>query len=271
VKRVVLLVLGGLALLVAMACVGGGSLLIVASPDDGWDDSGRKRVTTPGHAFVVRTSEIARRLPLGEGELGEKLRFAASSSDAGRPLFVGIGSTVDVQRYLAGASVDEVVDLPWSGGGLGTIRVAGALAPDPPDLTPIWVASAVGSGRVELEWTVRQGAFQLVVMNADAMAGLEAEGSFGVRDPFVRPFGIALVVVGALALVVGVVLLVLGALAKRDPPAGPWAPGWVSPGARAEPGSWSPPGTWGSPWAPPWGNGAPDDIPSAPWTRAQRP
>jgi hypothetical protein len=251
VKRVVLLVFGGISLLGAVVLLVGGSVLVAVFRDGGWVESARKRVATPAYAIVSQPAD-ADLDPFGGEGLDVKVRVDVESVGGGE-VFVGVAYAVDVERYLAGVVIDEVTDLRWTSGSVDTQRFpVGVLAPDDPRRQRFWEATASGPGRQVLEWPVRDGRFRFVVMNADGSEGVDVVGRVGLQLPFARPVGFAMIGVGVVFVGVAVLLVVLGIRAKPEPAVvASWPPGG--------PSGWAPPGD------------VPHDAPSAPWTRGQSP
>ena len=94
---------------------------------------------------------------------------SSAASNNGKPVFVGIARTADVDRYLRGTAHTSVTDVDTSPfNARATARVP------PPSARPVrptqsfWAASARGTGRSTLTWDVRDGDWSVVVMNADA-------------------------------------------------------------------------------------------------------
>lgn len=131
---------------------------------------------------------------------GFTLHVTASSA---RPVFVGVGHDLDVSSYLGGAAYMRVVrfDLPAE---LGTQEMKGGSERlNPPTGLDWWVADAGGAGKQSAAWETQDGAYDVVVMNADGTPGVDATVTFGAELKGL--FGICLVVLGA-----GLILLFLG-------------------------------------------------------------
>jgi hypothetical protein len=85
-------------------------------------------------------------------------------------------------------------------------RVRGAnLAVAAPEEQSFWLASATGAGRVQLDWTVTDGRFTVVLASADGRPGIAADIRSGTRIRAFAPLGIGLLV--------GDVLVIVGAIA----------------------------------------------------------
>ena len=86
--------------------------------------------------------------------------------NSGSPLFVGIGPSADVDRYLAGVSHTLISDF-WSD---SVQAIGGGMPGSPPGTQDFWVASATGTGAQTLTWDPANGSWTVVVMNADGQA-----------------------------------------------------------------------------------------------------
>jgi hypothetical protein len=154
----------------------------------------------------------------------------------GQEIFVGIGPPAEVRDYLGEAAYDRVVRIDWPGGA-GTQAIDGAGEPGgPPGDQDWWEASDRGE-TASLDWTVRDGDWVVVVMNADASRDVDIAGSVAVDLPILGPISIGALLTGLAILIAGVLLTISGA--KTAPPerlaaavpAGPTTPGAALPGA----------------------------------------
>lgn len=134
------------------------------------------------------------------------VRVRASSADGGE-LFVGIASTADVDRYLAGVA-HEVLDGDGARAGDGATTTGAAPVASPAG-SDIWVASATGAGQLSVVWPAEGGRWSLVVMNADAEAGVVAQADVGATVPGLPWVAGGFLGAGLLGLVVAVVLVLV--------------------------------------------------------------
>jgi hypothetical protein len=123
---------------------------------------------------------------------------------------VGIGPSLDVDRYLAGVDHTVITEF-W---GEETETVAGDARPSPPRSQDFWVAPSTGSGPRTLEWDPTDGSWSIVVMNADGEAGIDVGADLGARAPALPWIALGLLVAGAVFLVGGA-LVIVGALRHR--------------------------------------------------------
>ena len=234
--RITLVITGALTALLASALVLGGGLALygeVKKDDDGY-------LTTDAHRFSAGTRALATEnldVDLGEADwvaqpsdLG-KVRLEAESRD-GKPLFVGIARTSDVERYLNGVpytTVDDVQTGPFDSFEADYTRHAGQRHPVSPEHAGIWAASNQGDGTQTVDWKVEDGDWSVVVMNADGSLGVDADISAGADVPFLNELGWIALGSGAFALVAGIALIALGI--RPNKPSGTAPVGGAAPAA----------------------------------------
>jgi hypothetical protein len=204
--RVIALVTGSVLLLVSLALLAGGGILAWA--DEEQQHSGY--VTTSTATYSTRGYALASdaiSLHDGWGWLGlfvDEVRIRISS-DSARPLFAGIATGRDVERYLAGVAYTKV-------GGHGERDVTGYLgtrAPAPPASALPWAVRAQGSGNLTLTWAVQDGDWMVVVMNSGASPGLTIRADAGISSLAMSWLAGELLAAGVLVGVAAVVLIVV--------------------------------------------------------------
>jgi hypothetical protein len=235
--RIALVVTGALSALIASALLLGGAVAMygeLKKDDDGY-------LTTHTHRFAAGTRALATEnldVDLGDadwlaeaGDFG-KVRIKAESRD-GRPLFVGIARTSDVERYLGGVPYTTVHDVetgPFEDFHADYTRHAGHRHPASPEHADIWAASSQGTGRQDVNWKFEEGNWSVVVMNADGSLGVDADVSAGANVPFLNELGWTALGSGSFALVAGIALIVMG-LRRPDDPTGSAPIGDAAPAA----------------------------------------
>jgi hypothetical protein len=201
--------IGGVILVVigVLAFALGGTLLglhLGTRDDDGFYEIDGNRIATPGRALVSDSVEV----DVGDvwfvdaSDLGD-LKLSAEAPGGGA-VFVGIGPTADVRRYLAGVPQQQV---DFTDGDLEDAML-GTRAPAPPRSQTFWGASAEGPGRRSAVWEIADGEWSGVVMNADGSAGVAVSAQLGFKTDLALWVGIGALVVGLILLAIGVVLLV---------------------------------------------------------------
>jgi hypothetical protein len=209
---VVAFVAGCLLLLAGLGLVVSGAALAVADhtvrDDAGYLMTPEETLRTDdGYAIVSTSLELRADAPVGAvpDALVGTTRLTVSSAGDTR-VFVGIGRTADVLGYLAGvrrATVLELSDEP-------VLETSGTLAPaTPPGARDFWVAQSSGTGRQSLAWEPERGDWTVVVMNADARAGVDVDVAVGATVPILGWGAAVLLLLGGTLLVVSVVVLVV--------------------------------------------------------------
>lgn len=209
--RVVSLVLGSLLVVGAVSSAGAAVTLVAADQmardDDGFLTSPTERLTTDGFAITsedahLRTDADLDRLP--DAVIGD-VRLSAEGAD-GADVFVGIGPAADVRTYLAGVEHDTLLEVR---DGEPVYRSTSGEAPaTPPTEQTFWVAEATGPDP-QLTWSLSDGDWAAVVMNADGSAGVATDVSAGAEVPVLATVIAVLFVVAALLLLLGAVLVAM--------------------------------------------------------------
>ena len=201
VKRAVLIASGVVLVLLGLLLIAAGGAAAALFGSDGSLSTAPARVSGSGVALVVEDISIdASSIPVPDGVGSLTLSVADTR---GRTMFVGSAPSDTVDTYLTGAPYDVVVSVA-AGSDATTREVPGTQQPPPPTTQSFWTRQATGS---PAELTARvSAATTLVVMNADATPGVDAE--LVVTLTVARAWTAAWIAVG-----VGVLLLLLAILA----------------------------------------------------------
>jgi hypothetical protein len=212
-----------------IAAIAGGALLVLVSlglltaagfglwadltqREGDYVTTGVREFSTSGAALATEPTELG---SAGVGwlyapSLLDEVRIQVTPTDAGSALFVGIGASADVDRYLAGVRHTLITDF-WDS---RAEVVDGGTAVAAPATQGFWVASSTGSGTRSLEWDPADGSWTVVVMKADGRPGIDVEADLGARLPALRWIAVGLLVAGV-AFVAGGVLLIVGGIRRR--------------------------------------------------------
>ena len=117
---------------------------------------------------------------------------------ATRPVFVGIASESDVERYLGSVARAQGSQFDARSGDF-VVRPGGPPS-SPPAAERFWSASASGAGGTTMTWAPRAGNWRIVLMNADATRAVNADVSVGARLPQLLTIAIAVLGGGILLL-----------------------------------------------------------------------
>jgi hypothetical protein len=190
--RVAAGVFGGLAALLAVACLVGGGVSVVLDQTQrdsaGYLMTGWKAQSTMTYALV---STSYRGGTSGDVLVArDMLGTVRVSSRSDKPVFIGIARARDVFGYLGPVNreVGSGVDLSSS----GYTQIAGGRPAAAPGSLSIWDAKAAGTGNLDLTWKPRAGNWRVVLMNADASPGVQAQVRVGARLPHLLWIGIGL-------------------------------------------------------------------------------
>jgi hypothetical protein len=197
--------------LIAFALVLGGGLLLWANGHykdaDGYLSTGSQRFSTQEYAITTPSLEIGAGAP---GFLLKADRYGTVRLDAmpkaGKPLFVGVARTRDVEAYLRGVARSEVSDVDYAPFSARFTQRAGTRAPTRPAAQDIWAAQGSGT----LTWSVRKGDWSVVVMNADGSRGVTTAVSAGAKVPYIATIAYTTLGLGLLFIVATAALTAYG-------------------------------------------------------------
>jgi uncharacterized membrane protein len=218
--KIVAIVIGALLVLIGLALLAPGGFLLgvygTQRDASGFFETSSRVVSTGGYALITPDVDINVGSGLGWIPRGSTaaVRIRAASSTASS-LFVGIGPSDQVAKYLNGVAHDEVTNFGWMSASVKYRHLDGGAPSSPPDQQSFWVAKQEGSGSQVVEWDIQGGDWTAVIMNSDATAAVAANVSLGARFDILLPIAIGLTVAGVVLLVLGIVLIVLGARRPR--------------------------------------------------------
>jgi hypothetical protein len=213
-KRVLLIVGGSVALLLALACfaVGGVAVWVLSERDaSGYLTTDSHRFSSGGYAIASENLDFSD-TPRWLGERFATVRIEAS---AARPVFVGIGPTSAVEPYLAGVQRSEITDVDADPFSVEYRRIPGGREPASPASQGFWRVESSGSGTQAIDWPVEDGDWSVVAMNADGSRSVALEASFGAKVSALGWLAFGFLTAGAIALLGGAALIYLGARKPR--------------------------------------------------------
>lgn len=173
---------------------------------DGYYMTSSERFSTSTYALATENLDVDDDIP---GDLSGHVRFDVQPG-TGKPVFVGIARSRDVQDYLAMSAHATLTDVEVDPFVADYRTKDGTRAPGVPGTRDIWVAEAQGSGPQRLEWDVEGGDWSVVVMNADGSPTVDASVAVGSDLPLVGTLATVLLVVGGMGLLTGSVLMAGG-------------------------------------------------------------
>lgn len=213
--RIAKLVIGALLVLLSLALLGGGGTGLWADltqREAGYITTGLHEFSTSGAAIATEPTHLG---SPGVGWLYSpallgKVRIRVTPMSVGPSVFVGIGPSIDVDRYLAGVNHTVISDFF----GNKVEAVGGGTPRSAPGTQHFWVASSTGPGARTLTWDPHGGSWTVVVMNANGRPEIGVRADLGARMPAVLWIAIGLVIAGAVFLAGGG-LLIAGAIRGR--------------------------------------------------------
>ena len=214
--RITALVIGALLALISLSLLGAGGTAL-------WYDRTQRSagyITTDVHEFSASGSALTTDpTHLGSAGTGwlyapallDEVRIRVTPVSPGPALFVGIGPSTSVDRYLAGVNHTLITEF-W---GDKVQAIGGGAARSAPGTQDFWVASTTGIGPRTLTWEPVNGSWTVVVMNADGRSGIDVRADLGARMPAVLWIAIGVLAAGAV-FGVGAALLIAGAIRRRS-------------------------------------------------------
>jgi len=257
--KIIMIVAGGLLILFGLGMGTAAAGVSAASSHQdkfGFFTLPREIYSVDSHALTLPDLEVGTGVS-SEDSVGTALVRGESAGSSGE-LFIGIGPSRDVERYLQDVSYSELRDVRFSPFDVSYREYQGASEPLPPAAQDFWAAQTSGTGVQELNWNLESGDWSVVVMNADGAAPVAAELQAGFRAGWLGPLAGGLWIGAVFIACAGVALLVGGIiLLRRTPPKPVYAPGYGPPysGPYASPG-YSGPGYGGPGYSGP-GHGQP--------------
>jgi hypothetical protein len=219
--RVIVLVVSSIAALIGLALLVAGAGLLaaygLARDDDGFYTTDNALLRAPGYAIssdrVDLESEGLTELP--DGLLGT-VRLEAEGAK-GADLFLGIGPSADVDRYLHGVARSEIEDFSHRGRPQ-LASVPGREPRTPPGAQGFWVSQSSGTGERRVDWDAEEGVWTAVLMNADGTRPVAADVDVGVKVGWVLWVGLGCLAVGLAVIATAVLLIIhVSRRAARDP------------------------------------------------------
>jgi hypothetical protein len=201
--------------------------------------TGEHRVETPTRALVSESANFKDAAD-ALNSLGDfRLRLRARALEPAQALFIGVGPTAEVDRYVNTFSYDRVTSLDLEPFHLQKRRAGGNANPAPPETQTFWVQRVAGAGTQTLDWKIRDGSYEIVLMNADASPAVDANVVFGVRVPFAHSLAVIFFVAAGIILAVGITLLIIGIRVRPAPK--PTPPAWPQSSPESPTAAPSPP------------------------------
>jgi hypothetical protein len=202
-----------LALVGSVIAIGGIALLALFGTDDSVS-SGRHALSTSSTALVSEVANIDDTAGYADTFGSPRVHISARSSN-GRDVFVGVGHAADVDRYLAGAAVDEITDINFGPYQVDRNSRGGTAQPAAPADQSFWITQSAGRN-VATDWKLTEGDYRVVVMNADGSRSVQTRTKFGVELPHASSIGAGVAAAGLVVGAGGLALLFFGLRRPRS-------------------------------------------------------
>ena len=220
--KIALAVVGALVALTAVGLIAGGGGLLWANATQRTGD-GFFTSPTVGmsiDSYAVTAPEIDLGSQPGDWFPSGRLATVRVEVDPQNetPVFVGIGPAAEVDAYLDEVAHDQVTEFGPNSDDVVYRSFPGEAPTGPPSEQTFWAVSAEGAGTQTLTWDLEQGRWAVVIMNADASAGIEVETSAAASTDLLVPLAVGLVVLGLILGALSAGLLVLAFRRTGDVP-----------------------------------------------------
>ncbi|HET6532967.1 MAG TPA: hypothetical protein VFH03_20450 [Actinoplanes sp.] len=211
------IVTGSVVLLTAIMLLITG--VVVRVIDDSWRRDGYLTsspipLNTDSHAIATQRLDMADIAPLWPdvNRLLGDVRLRATGT-AGSAVFIGVAPADRVAAYLDGVGHATLTELADPATTYAT-HPGGPPATKPAD-QDFWVAQASGTGAQAVEWPLDDGAWTVVVMNADGSPGIGADIDVGITAP-VQDWAAQTLLVGSSVIgLIGITLILIGGYRRR--------------------------------------------------------
>ncbi len=209
-RRIVILIGAGVSLLLAMLLLATGvtGLWQLSKRDSaGFFTTNPTTLSTNSYAITSDTLDVGPETPRLFGDHLGTVQIRVSS---GKPVFVGIARTSEVERYLGRVNHQAVTDFGFDPFSVTSADRPGTTRPQPPTAQTFWRVQAVGTGTQTIRWPIEKGNWTAVAMNADGSRHVVVETSVGARIPVLRWVILGVLVAGGVLLLIGVGLVWAG-------------------------------------------------------------
>ncbi len=210
------IVAGGLFSLLALVLATVGAISLWGHSQkgaDGFISTGTDRYQTATYALATSDLDFDDVYDGFGGDAFGTVRLRATSNE-GKPVFVGVAKTADVERFLGHTRHTNIAQVDFDPFD-ATYQDFDGARPDRPGDQRFWAASSAGGGTQTLDWKAQTGDWSVVVMNADASEGVDVGVKAGAKLAFLEPLGYGLLGIGLLVLAAGGALIAGGVRSRR--------------------------------------------------------
>ena len=180
--RIVSVVIGAVLALCSLGLLGVGGVAVwadTAQRSGGYVALGTASYATAGRALASDTIRVHGGWGWLRPLIGQ-IRIRATATGQAGGVFAGVAPASAASRYLSGVAYTTVTGYNGQG---QQVSHPGPGVPRPPGSTPIWAAQASGPRTAALVWTVGNGDWTVIVMNADRSPGVSVRADVGASLP----------------------------------------------------------------------------------------
>ena len=143
------------------------------------------------------------------------VKVLATSNKFGKPLFIAIADSSELDDYLVGVAYTTITNVRYSYDPNDEMdpdilysHHPGGAPSKPPTGVFFWDVTESGLGVQELSWSLINGEYVLVGMNADGTPGVNVDVQFGVKLPvIIKNIGYVLMAGGFILFIIGVFVI----------------------------------------------------------------
>jgi hypothetical protein len=194
-RTAVAVIVGAIGVLLALGGIGGVIGHLFVRDDDGYYTKSTE-LQTASYALAtdqIHLDDAGAQVP--DALLGDFRVRATATND--KPVFLAIGPTADVKRYLTGVEHTQVADFDNNGDPVYE-NVAGKAPRSDPAEQKFWTVQSEGTGEQTLDWNLEQGDWTILAMNADGSRGVAIDGDIGAKVGWLIWVSLGLLLAGAL-------------------------------------------------------------------------
>lgn len=224
-ERIVLIILGVLALLGSVPFIFGGTAVLwvnsTLTDNEGYICTESVHLDSDSYAIVATPDDMDEDSDWfwWLGRFAD-LKIEGSNHGASEQIFIGIADARDVEEYLDDVAYDEMVEFSTEASEITYDSHTGDRGPVSPTNVSFWAASVYGIEKQTIVWEHEVDDYSLVIMNAEGADEVDVNMVFCVKIPQVGGFGVGILIAGIVLLIIGI-LMIFFAFRKRGTPQGP--------------------------------------------------
>ncbi len=216
-KRILLLIFGVIFILASILAMVVGGAMIWASQfhkdAEGFHLTEPMNITSGSYAVTSQAIEIDEGASKALYWLNmDTIKTEVENADPFKTVFIGIAKSRDVAQYLLNVEHEQVTEIKVFPSRFKYESISGNAQPGLPDSQDFWLEKSQGIGLQRIEFSLEEGEYTILAMNADASPGIDLGVVFGIKaSGLVLAIGIIFVSIGFIVLLGGILMVVFGA------------------------------------------------------------